>query len=84
MSTAAAAQIDVTGLAKRFAGIFAVEDLDFTVGIGEIFGLVGPDGAGKTTVMRMLAGVLRPDSGRIIIDDIDVVADPERAKQPLS
>jgi len=84
MNAAAAAQIDVAGLAKRFAGIFAVEALDFTVTRGEIFGLVGPDGAGKTTVMRMLAGVLRPDSGRITIEDIDVVADPERAKQHLS
>lgn len=84
MSAPAAAQIDVTALAKRFAGIFAVEDLSFAVAEGEIFGLVGPDGAGKTTVMRMLAGVLQPDSGRIVIDNVDVVADPERAKQHLS
>ena len=52
--------------------------------LGEIFGLVGPDGAGKTTVMRMLAGVMQPDSGGIVIDDVDVVADPESAKQHLS
>ena len=51
---------------------------------GEIFGLVGPDGAGKTTTMRMLAGVMRPDGGRIVIDGIDVVSDPEAGKQHLS
>ena len=56
----------------------------FTVNRGEIFGLVGPDGAGKTTTMRMLAGVMQPDGGGIVIDGIDVVADPESGKQHLS
>jgi len=84
VSAPVAVQIDVAGLAKRFTGIFAVEDVGFGVAQGEIFGLVGPDGAGKTTVMRMLAGVMKPDGGRIVIDDVDVVADPERAKQHLS
>ncbi len=84
MSTPAAVQIEVAAVAKRFVGIFAVENLCFAIKEREIFGLVGPDGAGKTTVMRMLAGVMRPDSGRIVIDDVDVVADPERAKQHLS
>ena len=51
---------------------------------GEIFGLVGPDGAGKTATMRMLAGVMRPDSGTMTIDGIDVVADPEEVKQHVS
>ncbi|HVJ55360.1 MAG TPA: ABC transporter ATP-binding protein [Aliidongia sp.] len=83
MSTPAA-QIEVTGLAKRFAGVFAIEDLGFAVEQGEIFGLVGPDGAGKTTIMRMLAGVMKPDSGHITIDEVDVVTDPERAKRHLS
>ncbi len=84
MSAPAAAQIEVAGLVKRFAGVAAVADLEFAVAAGEIFGLVGPDGAGKTTVMRMLAGVMPPESGRIVIDGIDVIADPERAKQHLS
>ena len=51
---------------------------------GEIFGLVGPDGAGKTATMRMLAGVMRPDGGAIVIDGVDAVADPEEAKQHVS
>ena len=77
-------QIEVQGLSKRFAATIAVEDLSFTVERGEIFGLVGPDGAGKTTVMRSLAGVMQPDAGRIVIDGVDVVGDPERAKRHLS
>jgi ABC-2 type transport system ATP-binding protein len=76
--------IMVAALNKRFEGIFAVDDVGFHVEQGEIFGLVGPDGAGKTTVMRMLAGVLQPDQGTITVDGIDVVAVPERVKPHLS
>ncbi|HUN95775.1 MAG TPA: ABC transporter ATP-binding protein [Bradyrhizobium sp.] len=76
--------VAVNELTKRFAEIAAVNGLSFSVGRGEIFGLVGPDGAGKTTTMRMLAGVLPPDGGRIIIDGIDIVADPEQGKQHIS
>ena len=84
MTKSGTSKIAVEALAKRFAGVFAVEDMSFTVGAGEIFGLVGPDGAGKTTVMRMLAGVMQPDSGAITIDGVDVIADPERVKRHLS
>ena len=72
------------GLTKRFAALAAVDALSFTVSPGEIFGLVGPDGAGKTTTMRMLAGVMQPDTGSIVIDGVDVVADPEIGKQHIS
>ncbi len=71
-------------LTKRFAESVAVNGLTFSVDRGEIFGLVGPDGAGKTTTMRMLAGVLPPDAGSIVVDSVDVVADPEGAKQHIS
>ena len=64
--------------------VAAVDGLSFAVSRGEIFGLVGPDGAGKTTTMRMLAGVMQPDAGRILVDGVDVVADPEAGKQHLS
>ena len=80
----AATQIEVAGLSKRFPGVFAVEDVGFEIAEGEIFGLVGPDGAGKTTLMRMLAGVMQPTAGRITVEHIDVIADPEQAKQHLS
>ncbi|MYM97771.1 ABC transporter ATP-binding protein [Duganella vulcania] len=76
--------IQVSGLCKRFGASTVVNRLALDVRAGEIFGLVGPDGAGKTTVVRMLAGVLRPDGGSIVIDGVDVGADPERAKRHLS
>lgn len=76
--------IVIEELTKRFAGITAVDGLSLTVNRAEIFGLVGPDGAGKTTTIRMLAGVMRPDRGRIMIDDVDVLADPEAVKRHVS
>ena len=76
--------VAANGLTKRFAKVAAVDGLTFTVNRGEIFGLVGPDGAGKTTTMRMLAGVMQPDRGSILVDGIDVVADPEGGKPHLS
>ena len=76
--------VEANGLTKHFDTVAAVDGLSFTVDRGEIFGLVGPDGAGKTTTMRMLAGVMAPDDGRIIIDGIDVVSDPEEGRQHIS
>jgi len=76
--------IQVDGLTKRFADFTAVNQLSFSVRRGEIFGLVGPDGAGKTATMRMLAGVMRPDGGAIVIEGIDAVANPEDVKPHVS
>ena len=76
--------IQIDGLIKRFAEHTAVDQLSFSVNRGEIFGLVGPDGAGKTTTMRMLAGVMRADGGAILIDGVNAIADPEEAKQHVS
>ena len=76
--------VGVQGLSKRFGALTAVDRLSFSVRPGEIFGLVGPDGAGKTTAMRMLASVMRPDAGSIVIDGIDVLAEPEEAKRHVS
>lgn len=72
------------GLTKSFPGVVAVDHLSFNVLPGEIFGLVGPDGAGKTTTLRMLAGVMPPDEGSAIVAGSDVVRDPEGAKHHLS
>jgi ABC-2 type transport system ATP-binding protein len=72
------------GLTKSFPGVRAVDSLTFDVHAGEIFGLVGPDGAGKTTTLRMLAGVMPPDSGIALVAGADVVRDPEGAKHHLS
>ena len=71
-------------LTKSFADGRAVDHLSFKVHAGEIFGLVGPDGAGKTTTLRILAGILPPDEGTARVADFDVVHDPENAKRHLS
>jgi len=74
----------VSSLGKHFGDVVAVDQLSFDVHPGEIFGLVGPDGAGKTTTLRMLAGVLTPDSGSATVAGHDVRLDPEGAKRDLS
>src|SRR5271157_3947310 len=76
--------IEVNALTMEFSGVVAVDHLSFDVKPGEIFGLVGPDGAGKTTTMRMLAGVLTPSSGTAAIAGFDVVRDPQRVKHHIS
>src|SRR5260221_14608669 len=74
----------VRDLVKDFPGVRAIDHLSFDVAPGEIFGIVGPDGAGKTTTMRILAGVLAPDAGSASVAGCDVVADPEGVKNLIS
>jgi ABC-2 type transport system ATP-binding protein len=62
----------VAGLAKRYAGITALDDVSFSVGRGEIVGLLGPNGAGKTTTVNVILGVLEPTAGTVTIDSIDI------------
>jgi ABC-2 type transport system ATP-binding protein len=76
--------IEISGLTKRFPGVTAVDHLSFYVRAGEIFGLVGPDGAGKTTTLRMLAGVLPPDEGSATVAGCDIAREAEKAKNELS
>jgi ABC-2 type transport system ATP-binding protein len=82
--TASDLAIEVCGLNKEFSGVRAVDQLSFNVVRGEIFGLVGPDGAGKTTTLRMLAGVLAPDSGSATVAGFDIIRDPEGVKHRIS
>ena len=77
-------EIEVRDLTKSFGDLRAVDHLSFSVDRGEIFGLVGPDGAGKTTTMRMLAGIMVPESGSITVAGCDVLADPEAVKNRIS
>jgi len=58
--------LEIEGLHKSFGGLMAIRNLGFVVDEGEIVGLIGPNGSGKTTTMNLLTGFLRPDSGRII------------------
>jgi ABC-2 type transport system ATP-binding protein len=76
--------VAVEGLTKRLRGALAVDSLTFSAAAGEIFGLVGPDGCGKTTTMRMLAGVLTPDEGVVRVAGFDVAREPEAVKQLIS
>ncbi|PTY05009.1 multidrug ABC transporter ATP-binding protein [Opitutaceae bacterium EW11] len=70
-------------LRRTFGEIVALDGLDLAVAQGEIFGLVGPDGAGKTTTMRLLTGILRPTSGGAKVAGFDVVRDAEKLKDHL-
>ncbi len=74
------AALSLRELTRRFGANAAVDRLSFEVAPGELFGIVGPDGAGKTTTLRMLAGVLRPTSGSAVIHGVDVAGDPEGVK----
>ena len=71
------------GLRRRFGATVAVRDLSLSVARGEIFALLGPDGAGKTTTLRMLCGAVAPDAGSAVIDGIDLSRDPERVHARL-
>ena len=71
------------GLRRRFGATVAVRDLSLSVARGEIFALLGPDGAGKTTTLRMLCGAVAPDAGTALIDGIDLSRDPERVHARL-
>jgi ABC-2 type transport system ATP-binding protein len=80
---AATAAIEVRGLTRRFGRFVAVDNLSFAVARGEIFGFLGSNGAGKSTTIRMLCGLLRPSSGTALVGGIDVAADPEGVKQRI-
>ena len=72
--------IAVHGLRKRFGAKEAVAGIDLEIAAGSFAGLVGPNGAGKTTSLSMMTGLLRPDDGRVLINGINVWADPPAAK----
>lgn len=75
--------IDVEHLTRRFGDFVAVSDLSFQVRKGEIFGFLGSNGAGKSTTIRMLCGLLRPTAGTARVDGIDVSRDPEAVKRRI-
>ncbi len=68
--------IEVTGLTRYYGDFTALEDVSFQVGDSEIIGLLGLNGAGKSTTLKILAGLLAPSRGRVVIDGIDVERDP--------
>jgi ABC-2 type transport system ATP-binding protein len=75
--------LKLTSLCKSF-GRPAVDHLDLTVRRGELYALLGPNGAGKTTTLRMLVGLLAPDSGKVQVLGVDMADDPAAAKQKIA
>ena len=76
--------VALRGLRRAFGDTVAVDGLSFDVARGELFGLVGPDGAGKTTTLRMLAGVLPPTAGDAFVGGVSVARAPEAVKERIA
>jgi len=73
--------LQIDHLSKKFDTIKAVDDISFEVTEGEIFGFLGPNGAGKTTTISIIAGLLKPDSGKIHINSLDLDGDLKKIKR---
>ena len=75
--------IETMDLSRSFGKVHAVASLNLAVPAGRIYGLLGPDGAGKTTTLRLLCGALRPDRGRAMVAGLDVAHDPEGVRRRI-
>ena len=73
--------IEIHALTKRYGTLTALDEVSFEVGRGELFGLIGPDGAGKTTLFRLLATLVAPDGGTASVDGLDIVDDYKRIRE---
>lgn len=73
--------IEAVNLTKRFDEILAVDHINATIRSGSVFGLIGTNGAGKSTFLRMAAGVLKPDEGSIVVDGMSVFENEEAKKK---
>lgn len=76
--------IQIENVTKTYnSTVRAVDNLNLTVNDGEIVGFIGPNGAGKTTTLKMLTGILKPDSGTVLINNFDMQKEPLKAKQVI-
>lgn len=75
--------IEVKHLVKRYGNHVAVNDLSFTVDTGKVVGFLGPNGAGKSTTMNMITGYIAQTEGTILVDGIDTLEEPEKAKERI-
>jgi ABC-2 type transport system ATP-binding protein len=78
-----AAAVEVENLTRRFGDFVAVDDITFSVRVGEVFGFLGPNGAGKTTTIKMLTGLVLPSSGRGRVAGFDVMTETEQIKRRI-
>ncbi len=76
-------QVSIQHLTKHYGTLVALDNVSLDIGSAEVFGLLGPNGAGKSTLLKTLVGILRPTSGTIRIDEIDIVVEPEKAKRVI-
>ena len=76
--------LSITNISKRFGNLTAVDGLSLEIPPGEVHAFLGPNGAGKTTTIRMISGLLRPDTGHILVDGHDVVTDGVAARRKLA
>ena len=75
--------IEVKNLTKFYGDKKAVDNISFKVNKGEILGFLGPNGAGKSTTMNMLTGYISSSSGQVLIDGVDILEDPIKAKKNI-
>lgn len=76
--------LEVKNLHKSYGKFSAVSGIDFEIKSGEILALIGPNGAGKSTTLKMVSTILQPTSGEILIDGVNVVENPEKARSKIS
>ncbi|MGE0622290.1 MAG: ABC transporter ATP-binding protein [Pseudomonadales bacterium] len=75
--------LEAVGLTRRYGDFLAVSNVSFSIGQGEIVGLLGHNGAGKTTIMKMLTGYLEPSSGSVTVDGVNLAQDPKAVQSRL-
>jgi ABC-2 type transport system ATP-binding protein len=75
--------IETKSLTKSFGNVIAVNDISFSVNVGEIFGFLGPNGAGKSTTMMILTTLLKPTSGQALISEFDVMSNAKKVRERI-
>ena len=73
--------IILESVSKRFGNVWAVRDLSLRIEYGRVYGLLGPNGSGKSTTMKIILGLVKPDSGKILVDGLDVSKNPVEVKR---
>ncbi len=83
MTTAPVPAVKIEGVSKRYGRTLALDNVSFEVPPGELFALLGPNGAGKTTLLHILCTILRPDSGKALINGTDIIKNPVEGRRNL-